>query len=153
MAKMGFEKDKRFARDFNNRRETVRIGDKVYNFRSQLEKNVAMDYLVLLKACGQIKDWNYEFMKFEFPDDSYLVDFTITENDGSFYHIEAKGMWDARAKRKLALLNKYYPQARIVLVFGGKHDAAKVARKYRSMCERVCIFRGIRGLEDYQGKV
>ena len=45
-----------------------------------MESKVAC-YLQLLKDSGYIKDWAYEEKRFEFPDDSWLIDFTVTETE------------------------------------------------------------------------
>jgi hypothetical protein len=137
MAKMGYETNKRLIRDYHNRRETVTIGGKTFTVRSQLEKKIAL-YLDLLKANGHIKDWAFEQTTFRFPDDTYLVDFDVLENDGSFYYLEAKGYFDARSRRKLKLLNKYRPEVRLMLVLQSKSGLKKLglAKKY---CWRVCL--------------
>jgi len=135
--RMGFEPNKRIARDFNNKRMTETVGGKECNFRSKLEFRIAK-YLQLLKDTGHIKDWAFEQTTFHFPDDRYLVDFDVLENDGNFYYIEGKGHPDERARRKLRLLNKYKPEVKIMMVFQSKRDAAKLglAKKY---CWRVCL--------------
>jgi hypothetical protein len=135
---MGFETDKRIARDFNSKRMTETVGGKTCNFRSKLEFRVAK-YLQLLKDTGHIKDWAFEQTNFVFPDDEYLVDFDVLENDGSFYYIEAKGHPDERARRKLRLLNKYRPEVKIMMVFQNKKDAAKLGLAGRKYCWRVCL--------------
>lgn len=134
---MGFEEHKSLARDFNNKRTTAIIGGKQYFFRSILEFKVAK-YLQLLKDTGHIKDWAFEQTTFKFPDDKYLVDFDVLENDGNFYYIEAKGHPDERARRKLRLLNKYKPEVKIMMVFQNARDVKKLglAKKY---CWRVCV--------------
>ena len=98
--RMGFETNKRIARDFNNRRETCEIGGKACNFRSQ-----------------------------------------VLRPDGTWFHIEAKGHPDARARRKLKLLNKYRPEVEIWMVFQSKRDAAKLGLSGRKYCKRVCLLR------------
>jgi hypothetical protein len=134
---MGFETDKSFARDFNNKKVLAVVGGKDCFFRSQLEYKIAK-YLELLKQSGHIKDWAFEQTNFIFPDDKYLVDFDVLENDGNFYYIEGKGHPDERCRRKLRLLNKYKPEVKIMMVFQNKRDAAKLglAKKY---CWRVCL--------------
>jgi len=128
--KMGFG-DKKFVKEYNNKRETLCIGGKTCNFRSQLEVKTAQ-YLQLLKDNGHIKDWAYEQTRFEFPDSKYLIDFDVLNNDGSFFYIESKGYMDAQAKRKLKMLNKYYPHAIVDMVFSNRSDIKrlKTAVKY-----------------------
>jgi hypothetical protein len=144
--RMGFEKNKRFAADFNNRPETANIGGKECHFRSQFELHFAQ-YLEMLKVGRAIKDWAFEQTTFTFPDDKYLVDFDVINPDGTFEYFEVKGHWDARAKRKLKLLNKYRPEVQITLVFQSKRDMGKVSKRLTSYCKRVAIFRGMKGLE------
>ena len=122
---LGYEKNKKLAKQYNNQWVTDTIGGKLCKFRSKIEYKTAL-YLELLKASGEIKDWNHEFMKFKFPDDSWLVDFTITENDGNFYHYECKGRFEARDRKKIKLLFKYFPEARVLFIFYSKRDIAKV---------------------------
>lgn len=144
--RMGFEKNKRFAKNFNNRPETVSIGGKECHFRSQGEIKLA-NYLELLKAGGHIQDWFYEQTTFVFPDDKYIVDFDVRNNDNTFEYYEYKGMFDARARRKLKLLNKYRPEIQLNLVFGNKRDAKKVSRVMASHCKRICVLTA-KGLID-----
>lgn len=127
--------------DWKNKPSTETIGGKTCNFRSKLEYKIAK-YLQLLKDSGHIKDWQFEQTTFIFPDDRYLVDFDILENDGNFYYIEAKGRPDARTKRKLKLLAKYRPEVRVMLVFQNKKDIARLglSKKY---CWRVCLLRDL----------
>jgi len=117
----------RLVKNYNNQRVTAIIGGKTCNFRSKLEYKVAQ-YLELLKrfGAGSIKDWQYEFMRFKFPDDSWLIDFTVEENDGSFWHIESKGHFGARDRKKLKLLFKYFPQAKVLYVLQNKKDIQKM---------------------------
>ena len=131
MAPMRFETNRRLAKDFNNQFQTVQYGDKTCKFRSKLEKKVA-DYLEMLKIGNYIKDWEYESHKFLFPDDKWLVDFTIRNNYDSFEYFEAKGLFDARARRYVKLLAKYRPEVKMTIVFGRKSDTKKmsVSKKY-----------------------
>lgn len=139
MAKMGFEPNQRLIMDYKNKRVTMDIAGKTYTFRSILESKVAQ-YLQLLKDSGHIKDWAYEQTTFKFPDDRYLVDFDVINNDGTFYYLEAKGYVTAKTKRNLRLLNKYRPEVVIDMVFQNKHDIKKLglAKKY---CRRVCLLK------------
>lgn len=147
MTMMGFEKDRRFARDFHNKPEDVCIGGKSFRVRSQGEKKLAQ-YLELLKVGGHIKEWDFEQTTFIFPDDKYLVDFDVRTNKDEPEYYEYKGMFDARARRKLMLLQKYRPEVKLTLVFGSKRDAKKVSKKMASFCKRVCILT-TKGLIDY----
>lgn len=127
--------------DFKNVQTHLVLDGKDYEFRSILESKVAK-YLQLLKDTGHIKDWAYEQTRFEFPDDSYLVDFDVINNDGTFYYIEVKGYCTAKTKRNLRLLNKYRPEIVLDMVFANKKDIKKLglAAKY---CRRVCLLRDL----------
>lgn len=135
--RMGFEKNRRFVRGFNNQRITETVGGKLCRFRSKLEYAVAK-YLELLKQSGHIRDWYFETKTFEFADESYLPDFWIWQNDGTQYVLEAKGHPDQRTRRKLKLMDKYYTDVPIEMVFQTKRDMNKLgtAKKY---CRRVMI--------------
>lgn len=139
---MGFEKNKRFAKEYNNIRTYANIGGKDYNFRSKAEFKVA-DYLQLLKTSYLIKDWAYEQTKFCFPDKdnpvmTWLVDFDVLENDGSFYYIEYKGYVEPSVKRKLNLLAKYRPEVKLDMVFGSNRDLKRLGVRATACCRRVC---------------
>jgi len=140
---MGFEADKRIRKKYGNVPTTATItalnlyNNKTYYFRSKAEVKLAR-YLQLLKDAKQIKDYAYEQTTFHFPDDRYLVDFDVLNNDGSFEYFEMKGMFDARSRRKLRLINKYRPEVKLTMVFSSRRSAAKLglAKKY---VDRVCI--------------
>ncbi len=94
MNKMGFNEIPP-RRKYGNRPVDVEIDGKMYHFRSKAEYAVA-EQLHLLKQQGYIKDFAYEQTKFCFPSEqdpvkTWLVDFDVLENDGSFYYIEYKG--------------------------------------------------------------
>ena len=130
--RLGFEKIKRIAKNYNNQRSTCEIGGKVCNFRSKIEKKVA-EYLELLKQAGHIKNWWYEQTTFHFPDDNWLIDFDVRENDDTFWYIECKGQFEARDRKKLKLLDKYRPEVKLLYVFWRKQHIEKMglaARKY-----------------------
>ena len=147
MERLGFEKNRRIVKQYNNIREVCEIGGKRCHFRSRLEKRVA-EYLELLKVSGIIKDWDYEFMNFKFPDDSWLIDFTVRENDNEIYHLEVKGHFEARDRKKLKLLFKYFPQARVLYVMQSRKDIAKMglATKYLWWREPITVGELGRGL-------
>jgi len=46
----------------------------------------------------------------------YIVDFVITENDGTEKYIEVKGYWTPEAKLKLKLFNALYPDIKLEIV-------------------------------------
>lgn len=147
--RMGFEPNRKLAKEYNNKRESVCIDGKTCHFRSQLEKEFA-HYLQMLKDSGHIKDWAYEQTTFRFPDSSYLVDFDVLNIDGSFEYYECKGLFEADTRRKIKLLNKYRPEVKLTLVFRKRSDARPVSKKVAGMLKRVCIFKGFcHGLTDY----
>ena len=144
--RMGFEKNKRLVKNYNNVRTVAEVGGKQCKFRSKLEYKVAQ-YLQMLKVSGHIKDWDFEMMNFEFPDDKWLIDFTVRNNDDTISYIEAKGRIEGRDRKKLRLVAKYYPQVIIDYVFAAKRDALKMktSAKY---CRRVCVLRSRGGIYD-----
>lgn len=146
MERMGFEKNKWIVKDYNNHRESLTIGGKSCDFRSKGEARLA-NYLQLLKISGHIKDWAFEQTTFVFPDDKYLVDFDVLYPDGRFGYFEYKGYFDARSRKKLKLIMKYYPEAEITMVFGSKSDARRVSRPMANFCKRICILTA-KGLID-----
>ena len=96
------------------------IGGKRYYFKSKLEKNYAKN-LQLKKEHGKILDWFYEPKIFWFESikrgtRTYLPDFQIIENNGTYYWVECKGYFDSRSKTKLKRFSKYYPSEKIVIV-------------------------------------
>jgi len=139
--KMGFEK-RRFQKEYNNTWVHDIIGGKEHTYRSKGEHRIAK-YLELLKVSGHIKDWAYEQTKFCFPSEkdpvkTWLVDFDILENDGTFYYIEFKGHVEPDVKRKLFLLAKYRPEVKVDMVFYSKADAKRLGSRATSCCRRVC---------------
>ncbi len=142
---MGFEKDRRFAKQYNNQRVTETIGGKLCKFRSKGERKVAL-YLETLKIGGVIKDWAYEQTKFCFPSEkdpvrTWLIDFDVLENDGNFYYIEYKGLVEPDTKRKLYLLSKYRPEIKVVMVCADKKGIKKLGSRATSCCQRACLLR------------
>ena len=145
--RMGFEKDKRFAKQYNNQWITDTIGDKTCTFRSKGEHKVAL-YLETLRIGKYIKDWAYEQTKFSFPSEqdpvkTWLIDFDVLENDGSFYYIEFKGYVEPDTKRKLYLLSNYRPEVRVVMICADKKGIKKLGSRASSCCERVCLLRDL----------
>lgn len=119
------------------------VGDKEYDFKSKAEIKLAK-YLQLLKEMGHIKDWLYENTKFCFPSEqdpvkTWLVDFDVLENDGSFHYIEYKGYVEPDTKRKLFLLNQYRPEVKIVMIFASRKQLRKLGNRATSYCKRTCL--------------
>ena len=140
--RMGFETNKRFVKDYNNRRETVEIGGQVCNFRSQLEKHLA-GYLELLRLGGHIKGWRFEQTTFHFNNPilkKYVMDFDVIRNDGTFYYIESKGHMDKHGKDRITVLLNERPEVELWVVFSGKPDKVKFERtKISKQCKRICL--------------
>jgi hypothetical protein len=141
--KMGYEKNKKFAKDYNNKPKWVTIGGKTFYSRSQGERDVA-EYLELLKVGKVIKDWAFEQTKFCFPSEqdpvrTWLIDFDVLENDGSFYYIEFKGLVEPDTKRKLYLLRQYRPEVKVVMVCADKKGIKKIGSRASACCSRVCL--------------
>lgn len=89
-------------------------------FRSKWEANYALflDFLVEKK---EIKSWEYEadvfvFEEIKFGTRSYRPDFKVFNKDGSFEYHEVKGYMDSKSKTKLRRMEKYYPDAKIILI-------------------------------------
>jgi hypothetical protein len=103
----------------NNRLKTgwkqqwLEIGGKRLYARSKWEANYAC-YLEFCKENGLIKDWLHEPRTWWFDGIkrgvvSYLPDFEIIHNNGTFELREVKGYLDAKSKTKIARMAKYYP--------------------------------------------
>lgn len=102
------------------RRSKVGTRDDIGIFvRSSWEANYAR-YLNWLKSIGEIKDWSYESVTFDFPikrgSRFYTPDFRIINTDGSIEYHEVKGYMDQRSSTKLKRMAKYYPETKLVLV-------------------------------------
>lgn len=97
------------------------VGGKRYYFRSGLEVRWAR-YLQILKELGEIRDWFYEFKKFEFEGIRsgtvfYTPDFYVSMElvGGSIWH-EVKGHIQQRDCTKFRRMQKYYPDEKMILV-------------------------------------
>ena len=115
------------------------IDGREYLFKSLHECRVA-EILQLWKKSGLIKDWAYEQTAFVFPDDKWRVDFDVTNNDGTFYYIEAKGYIDARTKRYIKLLHKYRPEV-IVDFFIARRNDVKKFKTLRKFIRRIYVIK------------
>lgn len=96
-------------------------------FRSKWEANYAL-FLDFLVGKKEIKDWEYEpdcfvFDEVKFGTRSFLPDFKIINNDGSFEYHEVKGYMDAKSKTKLKRMAKYYPATKVVLIDSAYYHA------------------------------
>lgn len=96
------------------------IGDTRKYYRSKWEANYAR-YLEFLKKHGEILKWEHEPETFWFNNikrgvRSYLVDFKVTDKDGSIIYYEVKGWNDPKSKTKIKRMAKYYPDVKIYLI-------------------------------------
>lgn len=94
-------------------------GEKYY-FRSRWEANYGK-YLAFLKQQKQIANWEHEPKTFWFEEikrgvRSYLPDFQVFENDGTWHWIEVKGYYDSKSLTKIKRFRKYYPEEELRLV-------------------------------------
>lgn len=111
------------------------IGGKRKYFRSRWEANYAR-YLEFLKLSGCIHEWQHESKTFWFENikrgcRSYLPDFEVTLNDGSIEYHEVKGWYDDRSKTKVKRMAKYYPDVKLVMVFGKEY------KKIENQCKNL----------------
>lgn len=140
--RMGFELNRRFAKDYHNNPHTATVGGKECKFRSNLEHKVA-DYLELLKIGKIIKDWAFEQTIFRFDNPilkKYIMDFDVIRDDGTFYYIEAKGMMDKHGRDRITVLLTERPEVELWVVFQNKKDMTKFNRRLISkQCKRVCL--------------
>lgn len=138
---MGYDEPP-LQKKYGNQITTETVGDKTYTFRSKAEVKLAQ-YYQLLKEQNYIKDWEYESHNFQFADSSWLVDFTIRNNDNTFEYVEYKGYVEPSTKRKLKLVSKYYPQAQITMVMASKKQIKRLGVRATSRCKRVCLLRDL----------
>lgn len=92
------------------------FGNDKYTFKSNWEFNIAL-LLEYLKMIGDIDYWKYEFDVFNFPDNEYFIlsyttDFTIYKNDEK-HIIELKGWFDERSRKKIELVNRFFPEEKV----------------------------------------
>lgn len=119
--------------DSRSKKAIVSIGGKSFFARSSWEANIGA-YLQFLRDAGEIDDWAHEpeefwFEKVKRGTRSYLPDFKVWKNDGSFYFIEVKGYMDARSKTKLNRMKKYYPHIEVQLIDSKRYREIKKGSK------------------------
>lgn len=107
----------------------ITIGENTFFARSSWEANIAA-YFEFLKNNKDIRDWEHEPKTFWFLEikrgvRSYLPDFKIYKNDGSYYWVEVKGWMDAKSKTKLKRMNKYYPKEELDLIDAKRYNQIK----------------------------
>lgn len=95
----------------------VELGGKRFFARSSWEANYGC-YLQFQKDNKIIKEWFHEPETFWFKGIkrgvlSYLPDFKIENNDGTFEYHEVKGWMDSRSKTKIKRMAKYHPTVRL----------------------------------------
>ncbi len=106
-------------------------GGKILTMRSKWETNygIYLDFLVKQK---EIKGWEYEPERYKFimtegnykvEIGTYLPDFKVTNNDGTFYLVEVKGY--RQGTLKLKRMKKYYPEIKIELVDSKEYAVLK----------------------------
>ncbi len=118
------KKDRMFTRTKGGRREDIGIF-----VRSSWEANYAR-YLNMLKANGDILQWEYEAEAFEFKrikkgTRSYRPDFKIWFPDGHIEYHEVKGWLMPKAKTALKRMAKYYPEVKLIIIDKDWFAAAK----------------------------
>lgn len=109
----------------------VEVGNKYFTVKSSWEYNIAL-YLEYLKTNGLITNWEYESKKFVFKYNtlgvrSYKPDFTVTRGD-RIYYIEVKGWEDKKYEVKRSLMEKEYPEERVIYIKDKEYH--KIERKY-----------------------
>ena len=107
----------------------IDIGGKNIFARSSWEANIAA-YFEFLKTNNEILDWEHEPKTFWFESikrgvRSYMPDFKIYKNDGSYYWVEVKGWMDAKSKTKLKRMKKYYPEEKLELIDSKRYNQIK----------------------------
>lgn len=112
----------------------VTVGGKTFHARSSWEANIAA-FFQWQKEKGLIRDWEYEPKTFWFEGVkrgvmSYLPDFRVTEEDGSYTYYEVKGWMDSKSKTKLARMKKHFPDVRLELI---DEDRYRGIAKWSSM--------------------
>jgi len=98
----------------------AQVGPHYHYFRSSWEIRYAQ-YLEEKRQNGDIQYWEPEESTFFFEDTassvrSYMPDFTVQENDYSETYHEVKGWMDDRSKRCLELMDKEYPNIKLVVI-------------------------------------
>ncbi len=107
------------------------ISGKRFYFRSSWEVNYAR-YLEFLATKKEIVKWEYEpdtfwFEKIKRGVRSYLPDFKVFNNDGTFEYHEVKGYMDAKSKTKISRMALYYPDIKLIVI---EKDSYKSIMRY-----------------------
>lgn len=140
---MGFEKDKCFRPKYGNEPVEAIVDGQRIQFRSKLEYRWGQ-YLDFLKSVGEIKDWFFEFHKFEFhnrekPPYEYTPDFLVRRNDNTFEYYETKGLLLKYDLTKYKLLFDERPYVELTIVFWRrpKLSVQKVNKLNRYLQKRI----------------
>lgn len=112
----------------------IEIGGQRYYMKSKWERNYAR-YLQWLKDNKEIRRWEYEPRRFDFPikrgSNSYLPDFRVTEKDSQQYWIEIKGYMAQKDRVKLRRFMKYFPEEKIMLI--DQDQYRKLSRELKNL--------------------
>lgn len=135
------------------------IGGRTHNYDSAGEANLAR-VLEFQKQIEHIREWEREAtFDFNKPDNDSptrrnIIDFKVTELDGSVTYYEYKGSMDNKSYMRLKLTMQYYPETKIVVVIRsmprGRTTKTKAAGMRILRLKRMGIeFRS--AVEMYQG--
>ena len=111
------------------REEYTSSNGKTYYTRSGWELNF-MFYLEWMKGRGEIKDWEYEPERIVWMGGSYLPDFKVWRNDGTYYFCEVKGKPQGIRKFKRAQKER----KGIKFELWGKDEYNELKRKLGKVC-------------------
>lgn len=105
-------------------------------FRSAWEANYAR-YLNWLIKNGEIKSWEFEPQVFTFHGEtrgviSYMPDFKVYNNNGTYEWHEVKGWMTPKDRTKLKRMAKHYPNEKMVLIDAPVY---KSISKWKSMID------------------
>jgi hypothetical protein len=103
------------------------IGGRRYYMMSTWERNYARLLQWLLDQ-GEIRDWDYEPLRFEFSgvrygNRTYTPDFLVVEKTGEVRWVEIKGWMNAASAVKLKRMSKYFPDQAIDIVDRARYKA------------------------------
>lgn len=112
----------------------LEIGGQRYYMKSRWERNMAR-YYQFLKDNKQIREWEYEPRRFDFPikrgSNSYLPDFKLTDNAGNTSWVEIKGYMAQKDRTKMKRFLKYYPEEKLVLIDADQYKA--IAKEVKNL--------------------
>lgn len=132
MSKMGFDEPALSVEYRGVEKGWATVGGKTCYFKSKLERRWAQ-YLELLNLLGEIHDWEYEPVKFEFGKIRsgtvfYTPDFWVST--GPMEHIwhEVKGHLTQKDVTKFRRMQKYHPNELLILVMQREPKKANACR-------------------------